>query len=117
MPQGKPTRKNPLGLGSNDYLRHWYRHQLKRDRAAQAVAAVQNRERAAQRQESRLDRRAVAAYTLERQIRLMDRYPSPLNVARLGEILRDPATPEEARVKAASLMLKLASHGDGPSPG
>jgi hypothetical protein len=117
MAKSPTPRKNPLGLTTAEILRHYFhRAQAKRRRAAPEIRAkVEATAEAAHLQ--RLDREAGTVVFLERRLRLLEKYPSASAVRQLAEILRDPHTPEDCRVKASRLILRLADHGDGPSPG
>jgi hypothetical protein len=109
--------KNPLGLTTAEILRHYFhRAQAKRRRTAPEIRAkLEARAEAAHLR--RLDREAEAANFLERRLRWLARYPSAAGVRQLAQILQDPQTPEDCRVKASRLILQLADYGDGHSPG
>lgn len=111
-----PKPKAPL-TPAEEYRGFQRLRRIRKREKAHALRIQKAREKAEQSRLRRLDQHARAEYVLERQIRLMERHPSPLVAVRLGEILQDPDTPEGARVKASLLIMKLASHGDGPSPG
>lgn len=115
----KPKRdpKNPLGL-TNAELRAvaFWRHAVKRQQAAPRIREARER-KADDAQIRRLDRRATTIAHLEKRLKLLALFPSASAVLQCAEILRDPRTPEDCRVKAAGLILRLADFGDGPSPG